>query len=131
MEIHTRIHSSIQKSKVPYLFDLSFSSSSLPLPLLLLLHFSSLPLYGFLYLETKFGLKSNFELRPCLAFAFLSYFSHFLQLSPSIHSNFHFIFSLIASNPITSSIYISFFSNSILAYKLMVLCLSCPQVVND
>ena len=33
-------------------------------------------------------------------------------------------------NPITSSIYISLFSNSILAYKLMVLCLSYPQVVN-
>ena len=55
----------------------------------------------------------------------------FLQLSPPIHSNFYFIFSLIALNPITSSIYISFFSNSILAYKLLDLCLLCPQVVND
>ena len=108
------------------LFFCSSSSSSS-------LFSSSLLFYGFWFSKMRPNLVLNpiFKLRPCLAFAFLNIFLIFLQLGPSILYYFYSIFSLIALNPITSSIYISFFSNSILAYKLMVLCLSYPQVVND
>ena len=128
MEIHTRIHSSIQKSKVPYLFDLGFTSSSLLL-LFLFLFFSLFLLLSLLRFfgsqnETKFGLKSHFKLRPCLVFAFLILFPIFAfrSLGSSLFANQLMPYSNLAPN---------LSSNSIITYNLIDLCLSYPQVVND
>ena len=45
---------------------------------------------------------------------------------------FNFFFSFLHLGPLTlSNLYSIFFSNFIFAYKLIVLCLLCPQVVKD
>ena len=126
IQIYTKFHTKIIES-IP--FSILFSFSSFLLLFLFIFFFFSPSSLSFTVcspnFKTKFGLKSNFKLRPCLAFAYLNIFLIF-AIRP-----FHSLLFLIALTLITSSIYISFFSNSIWAYKLMVLCLSYPQVAKD
>ena len=79
IQIYTKFHTKIQRSileSIPFFSSslLLFSSSSLPLPLLLyfpLLFFSTFLVSNFLETNCSYP---PFELRPCLAFAFLNSF---------------------------------------------------------
>ena len=80
---HKHVSIQIYRSSMPKIiesipFALPFSFSSLLLLFLFLFFFFSPSFLSFTVcspnFKTKFGLKSNFKLRPCLAFAFLNIF---------------------------------------------------------
>ena len=72
-------------------------------------------IFGLSKMRDQLTLSIFFELRPCLAFAFLTSFFLFLHLGPLTLSNLYSIFSQI-----------SYLHISLLFYAFL-----CPQVVKD
>ena len=105
IQIYTKFHTFCSS------FLLLFSSSSLSLPLLLLLPFSSL-FYVFCLSKMRDQLLlSHFFVKAMFGLCIFKLFSHFFHLGPSILPNFYSIFSQISYLHITYC-FIPFMSSS-------------------